>query len=482
LFREQDSRERALYPGRCGYISPTIPQDGGEAILPLDSNDADVVRDRAVIITAFATDVIRKSLVLPPGWTVNGDEPLAPPPSRQRLFIPVRGDATLHWIDIENGKLSCDADENRLCSGKHRAGDDPEAENTRNNMRMEPEPFGLDADESGLAVLVSNQVSGSVSLFSHRRTNDDGVSSIDWAAGPQFVFREGGMPDRPIGIANVPMPLSMPSSGRERLPGFLVSFRNAPTVFLVRVYDDAGAQPARPYTRRYESERIETNSSGIDSRGIGVDAFRRRAEEDACLARFGITRRCALGPDADGCDREAAEAPEFQSCLASAAATPLDVFIANRAPSSLVLGRTEPLASDSATSDMPKFFSTLPLDVGPSRVHVGDIINTEGKRERRVFVVCFDSRRIAIYDPERNRIEAEIVTGRGPSALAIDTKLVDDDPDDTIDHPNEEHAYAYVGHFLDSYVGVVDLDQRHRGLYGTMIANVSKPIPPRASK
>jgi hypothetical protein len=469
LFKEQDDREKALYPGRCGPISPTIPQDGGPAILPLDGALENVVPGRAVIIGAFASDVVRRTLVVPPGLA--GDTGTG----RQRLFIPVRGDATLHWIDLNSdGTLSCGQNNSdRLCDDEHRAGDDPEQENTRNSMRMEPEPFGLDADENGLHVVVSNQTSGAVSLFSHLREPE----VIGWEGGPKFVWREGGMPQRPIGVANVPMPLARPSSGREHLPGFLVSFRNAHTVFMVRVYDDAESQPSRPFLRRYEAERIRTNSSGIDSRGIGVDPFHRHAAENDCLARFGIDRACAL-------DRScaAAEDPAFQECLTSAAATPLEVFIANRAPSSLVFGRTKPIVSDSATTDIPSFFGSLPLDVGPSRVYVGDIINLRGERERRIFVLCFDSRRIAIYDPIRRELETEIVTGRGPHGFAIDTKVVDDDPSDLVRGPNDEYAYAYIGHFLDSYVGVVDLDQRHTNLYGKIIANVGKPSPPRASK
>jgi hypothetical protein len=481
LFGEQDGREKALYPGRCGPIFTTIPQDGGPPILPLDEKLEDVLPGRAVVIGAFATDVIRRTLRYPAG--APGE--LEGSGGGERLFVPVRGDATLHWLDVgAGGMLDCGQDEHQLCDGRHRAGDDPEEENTRNGARLEPEPFGLDADENGLSILVSNQTSGAVSLFSHLRSEKDGVSTIDWAAGPRYVFREGGMPQRPIGIANVPVPLAMPSSGRERLPGFLVTFRNAPTMFLVRVYDDASSDPARPYTRRYETQRIETNSSGLDSRGVAVDPFHRHANENVCLERFGVTRECALGSLAGTCDPAKVADPAFQACLTSAAATPLEIFAANRTPSSLVLGRTEPLASDSATSDIPSpFFHALPLDVGPSRVFVGDIINREGKRERRIFVLCFDSRRIAIYDPERGgQLEMEVVTGRGPHGFAVDTRVVDDDPSDSVDLPAEEHAYAYVGHFLDSYVGVIDLDQRHKGLYGTIIANVGKPVPPRASK
>jgi hypothetical protein len=363
-----------------------------------------------------------------------------------------------------------------VCDGGHRAGDRAEEENTRGDGTLGPEPFGIDADEDGFTLLVSNQTSGAVGLFSHPRsvrevidpdTRDRTIqSTIQWKDGPQFAFREGGLPDRPIGVANVPVPLARPSSGRERLPGYLVSFRNAAAVFLLRVYDDAAADPARPYTRSYESQTIFTNSSGVDSRGLAVDSFARKAAERACLERFGIVHACARSPEFPGC--EAALETEFQSCLATAAAVPLEVFISNRAPSSLVLGRSQARISDSVTSDLPSFDGPIPLDIGPSRVFVGEIVNERGERERRIFVICFDSRRIAVYDPVRRRLETEIVTGRGPHAFAVDI--------------GEDHAYAYVGHFLDSYVGVVDLDQRHRGMYGAMIATIAKPTPPRASK
>lgn len=475
LFGEQDSRERSLYPGRCGFINPTIPQDGGEPILPLAGN-GDVVARRSVVIGAFATDVVMRSRPdNVPGSTVSDGAP-------ERLFIPVRGDATLHWIDVDHGMLECGqgGGDDGSCDDRHRAGNNPEEENTRNSGKLLPEPFGLDADENGLSVLVSNQISGTVSLFSHSRkvTTTGGVttSAVAWNEGPKYMFPESGMPDRPIGIANVPIPLARPSSGRERLPGFLVSFRNAPVLFLVRVYNDAAADPERPYTQRYESERIETNSSGIDSRGIAVDATHRQANENDCLERFGITRECALAPDSPGCG--GAEDPAFldlQECLVPASATPLEVFLANRVPSSLVMGRTEPVLSDSVTSDLPQLWGHIPLDVGPARVYKGDIINLAGERERRIFVLSFDSRRIAIYDPERERLETEVVTGRGPQAFALDVQTGSA-------NPNDDHAFAYVGHFLDSYVGVVDLDQRHGALYGAMIATIGKPEPPRASK
>ena len=86
--------------------------------------------------------------------------------------------------------------------------------------------------------------------------------------------------------------------------------------------------------------------------------------------------------------------------------------------------------------------------------------------ERRAFVVCFDSRHVFVYDPERRRVDAEITTGRGPHALAVDA----------------EHGLLYVGHFTDSYVGVVSLDRRFPRTYGRMLATIGSPSAPRASK
>src|SRR5687768_3002544 len=72
-FGSRSAADKLLYPGRCNYIDPADPQDGGDPIL-VDS----------VEIGAFATDVIYRP------------RPDAAP-GEGRVFVPVRGDATLHW-------------------------------------------------------------------------------------------------------------------------------------------------------------------------------------------------------------------------------------------------------------------------------------------------------------------------------------------------------------------------------------------------
>jgi DNA-binding beta-propeller fold protein YncE len=152
------------------------------------------------------------------------------------------------------------------------------------------------------------------------------------------------------------------------------------------------------------------------------------------------------------------------------------VYVSNRAPASVLIGT---LASDktyvSGTSELPAFTDSLPLTQGPSRVVLGKVrvpgttySDAHGTfdLEQRVFIVCFDSRRIYLYDPVRQVVDAIVTTGRGPFALAID----------------EQRGLGYVAHFTDSYLGVISLDQRFPNNYAQIIASVGIPTPPRASK
>jgi len=426
-FGEREPREKLLHPGRCSHIDPVSPQDGGPAILT-----------SSVKIGAFATDVIYRRR---PGGA----------PGSGRLFAPVRGDATVHWVDVEAGRLECGQDGNDgACDDHHRAGDDPDFENTR-DLRLLPEPFAIDANADARAIMVTNQTSGAVSLFIH-----------DWSDnGPRLEFAVTGLPSRPVGIASIPPAVHTLVGGFVHHPGFLVTFRDSANVILVRVFDDASSDPIRPYARAVSSTSIAANSVGSDSRGIAIDPAQRQRAESDCGLRYDVTPECVA--DA-GC--LAATPPEYQDCVEQAAAIPLDLFVSNRSPASLLVGQTRTVFNETFTDDLPAFNSSVPLSLGPSRVVVGDVINPAGELERRVFVVCFDSRRVFIYDPMRRRVEAEVFTGRGPHALALDAA----------------HGVAYVGHFTDSFIGVISLDQRFPETYATLIATVEAPQPPRASK
>jgi len=154
------------------------------------------------------------------------------------------------------------------------------------------------------------------------------------------------------------------------------------------------------------------------------------------------------------------------ACEAEAAESPLNVYVTNRTPSSLLVGQTGGESRLAQASLLPRFYDTIPLSAGPSRVVLGHVVGQSGELEPRVFVICFDAALIFVFDPERRVVESEIRTGRGPYSLAFDY----------------EAGVIYVGHFTDSYIGVISIDQRFPFTYGATLATVGTPKGPRASK
>lgn len=387
--------DQLLYPGRCNFIDNK----------PLIAS--------AVKIGAFATDAVIRS------------DPNAE--NRERLFVPVRGDTTLTWVDVEDGGFECGQGANsNACDGAHRAGQHPARENTR-DLSLGPEPFGIDANEDGSTLVVTNQTTGTASLF----VNDWDVPT----QGPylKFALASNTIPSRPMGVAALPR---RPGDTAESTTSdsFLMTFRNSAQVRLLRYAPDAASSPERQYLVDGGGVGIDTNAVGVDSRGIAVDPAARRA----------ATARC--NGDA--------------ACEQQASLTPLDVYVANRSPASILIGRTQP------PLEYPAFFSTVPLTFGPARVAVSPVETPNGELETRVFVACFDSRRVFVFDPLRRRIEVEILTGRGPQALVVDTP----------------RKLLYVGHFTDSYVGVYSLDLASPATYGTLLGSLGYPKAPRSSK
>jgi hypothetical protein len=435
---EQSPSSRSLYPGRCNPLNPRDRRGDGAPKISVSSTR----------IGAFATDIVYRAR--PPG---------APEGPSGRLFIPVRGDATLHWIDVDDG----DADDGKLecgggdtCDEGHRRGNDPSAENTR-GLAMLPEPFGIDADESGDWLVVTNQTSAAVGLFQNQWGEGLGGG---FANGPLYQYTLAGLAGQPTAVVSVPSARANAAAGQADLPEFLIDYRGVAAIDLLRVYPDSASDPPRPYAKAPTGQGIFTNANGSDSRGMAVDRSLRRAAEDQCAVRFGIAPGCEVG--GEGC----AELPDgYVSCLQTAGAIPLDVLVTNRAPASLLVGATQQVVAQPGSYDLPAFNGVVPLGFGPARVVVGNVKNLDGQPERRAFAISFDSHRIVVYDPDRRTIEAEILTGRGPQAMAIDST----------------RALGYVAHFTDSYIGVVDLDQSH-STYATMIASVEAPVPPRASK
>ncbi len=359
-----------------------------------------------------------------------------------RVYVSVRGDATLHWADVRDDindvgpDLDCGQDNrSRRCDENHRRGNQDDEETPRGE-RMPTEPSWLGVSSDGEVILVPHQINGSISVFTHT------------ARGPRLRDVLTGLGPNPMAAAAVPPPRLLTYGGEQPAQRFLVSFREAGTAQTRVELFEYQHEPAAgyPHLVRRGSELATISNPGQDARGIAVDAS--------------VRQRCEAECDSQ-CEQEA-EACE--SCLSRCAAVPLDVYIANRSPASLLIGKTRPNVSAQLTDDIPDISLVEPLRGGPSRVVVGDVIGTDGSPQSRVFVLAFDTRGLYIYDPHFGRIEARLTTGRGPQGVAIDSA----------------RGLGYIVHFTDSFISVVDLDRRH-ATYGQVLLNVGTPTPPQSA-
>ena len=158
---------------------------------------------------------------------------------------------------------------------------------------------------------------------------------------------------------------------------------------------------------------------------------------------------------------------------------------------------------DTYNPDDLTLIDDVPLPPGPANVYVAPIVNETGRYSVRVFVVCFDSQIIAIYDPDTGRVENLVPTGPGPFKMAFDPfdltavathALVPFDPrskytiiskGNPIDGEPalRDYRFAYVASFTDSYVQLLDLDQSfqddrlmRRATFETMTYSLGIPM------
>lgn len=357
---------------------------------------------------------------------------------RSRLLLPVRGDASLHWMDVEGTKgkfreLDCGqatSSDGNSCDETHRVGNE-DSEVSGAGSKLSPEPASIGVSPDGRVAIVGHQTLGRVALF----TNRDDRPHLE------EVFE--GVGYSPMAAAALPPPLT-PEPGL--LSDFLVSYLlrastdPRPYVELLRVWSG----PDHAFLQRGGKAYLTTNQSGFDSRGIVVDSS--------------VRQQCLTACACDGGE-------ECASCSADCAAAPLSVFLASRSPDSLVVGRIADKAGASAEARLPDFASTVGLRGGPSRLASGSIVNEFGEPALRVFVLSFETGTMTVYDPTSGDVEARITVGRGPQSVVIDSK----------------NSLAYVGLFTDSYVSVVDLDKRH-STFGQVLLNLGIPTPPVSSK
>ena len=273
----------------------------------------------SVVIGAFATDIQLST-------------------TGSRLFVPVRGDATLTWMDVANDLsptpsgasyaagasandtattyypffLDCGRDTTGRCDAAHHAGSLNDPGNTR-QITMPGEPFGMAQSDDGTAIAITHQTQTETSLFLTGVVPGAGTSPDDFDPSIAVTSLQG-VPLGGIGIVSVPHDLAaVPNDPTNPLrPAFLQSNDTTAQIDLLRYYTDEGYQGPvdggaavdagaavavgssnlRPFLIDEQTFAVSVNSSGTNSRGIAIDPRRAsRCESSLCPAGTPTTIR-----------------------------------------------------------------------------------------------------------------------------------------------------------------------------------------------
>jgi hypothetical protein len=500
-------------PARTGAPEPAL----GETCAP-PVRSSFYVRDTAVI-GAFATDLM---LSPPPSRLVpqsgrEATEPLfCPAPALgvpapgclpfgtrrfDRLFAPVRGNASITWASVERDGpdsvapldpatpygpflLQCGRDGAGRCDAAHAAGSDPDELGNSRHITMPGEPFGMAMSEDGTALVVTHQNEVKTSLFSTGLDrNQDAAPAGDAAPPPSLQFVLDGVPYGGIGVTAVPHDRDafLPGQPFPRA-AFLQTSRVIAEIDLLRQYpDEFGGEVSsqrRPFLAREAAFPITIGLSGADSRGLAIDPSPRILCKSKVVAADPTKGRTQTDVDRD---------------LLACARKPARVFIANRSPASLLIGEIGGSASagDDYDPDRLVIHTTVPLSAGPTKIYLAPVVERDGAYALRVFAVCFDSATVFVFDPDTGQVENVLRVGLGPFAMAFDPFSFEDvathaqvpfDPRET-GRDLRRYRFAYLASFTNSFVQVIDLDnaQVDRSTFERVVFTLGRPQTPKGS-
>ncbi len=491
--------------GSCPGNPPSYSTDGSGLRQPLGQTCAPQTRSTryfrdSATIGAFATDLQLSTIRHDDKGHIAGGT---------RLFAPVRGDGSLTWADVVPDdplssppadadvssyppfKIDCGTREENRCDAGHHAGTNPNEPGNTRFLTMPGEPFGMAQSDDGTAIAITHQTDTKTSLLT-TAIDANGNALPPGTMTPSLQFILDGLPTGGSGIIAIPHDPEafdcVPGAGAcMSMPGqaFLETNLNVAQLVLLRFYadQDQGNAPSsllRPFLVNESTISLTANASGTDSRGIAIDTTQRLACKAQVLAQM---------PGAKPTD------PTFEAALRACARIPARLFFANRAPQSLIVGevgQTSVTGDGTYDADAVSVFESVPLSLGPSRVYLAPIVNRDGTYALRVFIVCFDSATIYVYDPDADAVEAIISTGLGPYAMAFDPFQLRDvavhapvaldgrDPDLDL----KVFRFAYVASFTDSYIQVIDLDNSpgHESTFETVVYTMGTTLIPKGSQ
>lgn len=495
-----------LSPGQappCPGAPPVTRPGGSEERQPLGETCAPAVDSRFYfrdvgVIGAFATDL----LLSPPPERLPPAGPVPGARRFDRLFSPVRGNASLTWASVERDeadvpplgpdyapwRIDCGQDGKRRCNARHQAGTNPD-DNTR-KITMPGEPFGIAMSEDGQSLVITHQNDPKTSLFSTGLYKGQPGGVADDAPAPVLDFILDGMPLGGVGAVAVPHDDDAFAPGQKPLPAFLQTMRIAAEIDLLRRYPDAvgsvtapggapsavgqGSSLRRPFLDREAIFPITASAGGFDSRGIAVDPTPRLA----CKARVPAADAATGRTEAD-----------VQADRAACARKPARVFIANRSPAAILVGEVGGTPGNGGAWDPDRvtIHSSIPLSAGPSRLYVAPIVDRDGHYAVRVFAVCFDSAALFVYDPDSQAVESIFRVAPGPFAMAFDPfdldavarhEEVKPSPVDGI----RRYRFAYLASFTESFVQIIDLDNTAASpTFERIVFTLGRPTQPKGS-
>jgi hypothetical protein len=480
-----DALDTIAYEVDAGTCATQVPLNGWLGMgcaQPVDAAPgtywADPSRywNSTLIVGAFATDLLQLTV---PGLSLD------PIP----LFSPIRGTTAVlsATLDPVAGQLTCEDGNLSRCGSGSYVGSDPNspAANSR-QVVLSGEPFGIAQTHDGTAFVVTSETDTTTSVFATDELTDAGTPVNHPQPSLQFVL--GGLPAAGTGIAEIPHdPQTAPTCGPTTgpycwRPAFLETNHSTAQIDLLRYYSDdgtaspdGGIQSPGGYRAfvQLEGTLTLTATTGSDERGIVIDDSPRAI----CHTNAqGAELLCDGGAGDGGADCVSnAQSQDFNCGY-----LPANMYVASRTPPALLLGQV----GNPYDPDALSIQGTVPLPAGPSRVYRAPVIDSDGKYSLRIFVTCFDSDIVIIFDPA-TQLWDSVHVGQGPFAMAFDpfpTTCWGKTPAECDQQLPYAYRFAYVANFTQSFIEVIDLDNSQpaaQSTYESIVYAIGQPTLPK---
>jgi len=288
------------------------------------------------------------------------DLAIAQYPNRERVYVIVRGDGSLTWLDATaDGGLDCGGEGGpaSVCDDAHRAGVDTAQSPV--GARLPPDPSSISVDPQRGWVVVSHQsvdpAFARASLF-----RDPSFAAGQGVGGPTLLNVVGGLGP---GLSDLAL-LGRDPADPTRSTWVSTSRSEASLTFLQAYPGNPQLGDALPFLYRSASARVEGLSTGANNRSVLLDRTR-----------------------------------------------PGRAYLVSRAPEALLTVQFDPLAPTRI-----QVVDAVPLPPGPSR-----LAYVPGARPM-VMVVSFDARQATLVDLGAQRVVGQVFTNRGPHTVVVDTQ------------------------------------------------------------